>query len=100
MEDILITIVNSMEKRLIFVDDYHIIKYLNNAAKEHYLSKGYRDIVGKSIFSFHKEKTNEKIKMAVRVLEANNSLPKATIGDTDIFPVRINNKFCGYYEIF
>ena len=41
MEDILITIVNSMEKRLIFVDDYHIIKYLNNAAKEHYLNKGY-----------------------------------------------------------
>ena len=34
------------------------------------------------------------------VIEANNSLPKATIGDTDIFPVRINNKFCGYYEIF
>lgn len=100
MDDVLINIVNEMEKKLIFVDEYHIIRYLNYSAKEHYLKKGYKQLVGKSIFSFHTDETKEKIKMAVNVLKQNDTLKKVTIADTDIFPVWIKQRFVGYYEMY
>lgn len=100
MEEILINIVDGMEKRLIFVDEYHIIRYLNQSAKEHYKKKGYKNLIGTSIFKFHNEETNEKIKMGVRVLKSNRTLVKVTIGETDIFPVWIKERFVGYYEIY
>lgn len=100
MEKILINIVDNMEKRLIFADEYHIIRYLNNAAKSHFSKKNYKNLNGKSVLKFHDEETKEKIKMAVNVLKSNNSLYKVTIGDTNIYAVRINNVFRGYYEIF
>lgn len=100
MEEILINIVNQMEKKLIFVDEYHIIRYLNQSAKEHYLKKGYKNLIGTSIFKFHSEETKEKIKIGVRVLKSNKTLVKVTVGQTDIFPVWIKERFVGYYEIF
>ncbi len=100
MEEILISIANGMENRLIFVDEYHIIRYLNNSAKSHYLKKGYKNLIGTSILKFHCDETKEKIKMAVRVLKNNNTLAKVTIEDTDIFPVWIKDRFVGYYEIY
>lgn len=100
MEEILINIVDGMEKRLIFVDEYHIIRYLNKSAKEHYKKKGYKNLIGTSVFKFHNEAINEKIKMCIRVLSSNKTLVKVTIGETDIFPVWIKEKFVGYYEIY
>ena len=100
MEEILISIVNNMEKRIIFVDEFHIIKYLNNSAKEHYKKKGLCNLVGRSIFEFHKPEKNEKIKNAVKTLDEDNSINKVTIDSATMYAVRVNNKFCGYYEMF
>lgn len=100
MEEILINIVDNMEKRIIFVDEFHIIKYLNNSAKEHYKKKGLCNLVGRSIFEFHKPETNEKIKNAAKTLEEDNSLSKVIIGSATMYAIRVKNKFCGYYEMF
>ena len=42
MEEILINILDNMEKRIIFADNKAIIRYLNKAAKEHLLKKKFK----------------------------------------------------------
>lgn len=100
MDEILISIIDNMEKRIVFADEYHTIRYINKSAKENFERKNLTDLLNKSVLEFHNLETNEKIKMAVRMLKANSSLNKVTIGTTDIFAVRVNNIFRGYYEIF
>ena len=101
MEEILINILNNIEKRIIFADNKAIIRYLNKAAKEHLLKKGLRDLEGKSLLEFHKDETNKKILSVLQDLEMDKNLEKVMINTTAIYAVRDDDKnLIGIYEMY
>ncbi len=59
-------IIESWDKPVVFVDTNHRIKYMNGPAKRRYSKWG--DVVGRSIFDCHKEKSREMIEKAYRQL--------------------------------
>lgn len=65
--DILSYIFNSWNKPLVFVDTNHTIIYMNTPAKIHYAKWG--DVIGKSIFHCHNEKSSQIIKDAFAKLK-------------------------------
>ena len=54
-------ILDSYPYFIIFVNNDYIISFMNKKAQEHYCKKG-KDLIGKSIFDCHNEKSIEKIK--------------------------------------
>lgn len=101
MEEILVDIINCMEKRILFADDKGIIRYLNNAAKVHYLKKGLNNLIGRSLFEFHKDETNKKILSILEQFKNDSNLNKEVINTTTIYAVRDSNgKFKGIYEMY
>ena len=101
MEEILINILDNMEKRIIFADNKAIIRYLNKAAKQHLLKKGLKDLEGKSLLKFHKDETNKKLLSALEDLQMNNNLEKVMINTTTIYAVRDEDKnLIGIYEMY
>lgn len=63
-EDIPGYILDGIPYELVFVDCDHVIRHLNRIAR-----KKFGDIVGKSIFDFHKPSTNELLKRHFAQLE-------------------------------
>ncbi len=62
-------ILDSIPYRIVFVDTDHIIRYLNKEARHHYYDvRGYDELVGKSIFECHSEKSKEMLIAAVEKL--------------------------------
>ena len=59
--EILKGILNSYPYFIVFVDNDYIIRFMNQPAQDHYLKKG-KNLIGKSIFDCHNEKSIEKIK--------------------------------------
>lgn len=59
--EILKGILDSYPYSIVFVDNDYMIRYMNKNAHEHHEKKG-RDLIGKSIFDCHNEKSVEKIK--------------------------------------
>ncbi len=59
-------ILDSLPYPVVFVDSSFIIRYMNRYAQYHYYQeRGYRDLIGKSIFSCHnKESSRERIRTA------------------------------------
>ena len=57
------SILDSLKEPVLFVDTEHVIQYGNNAAVAFYpfKKKDLSEIVGKSIFDSHKEKSNQII---------------------------------------
>ena len=50
-EKMLSCILNSYPYPIVFVDCGHIIRYMNKRAEQHYYQeRGYKDLIGKSIF--------------------------------------------------
>ena len=62
--EILKEILNSYPYFIVFVDNDYIIRFMNKPAQDHYLKKG-KNLIGKSIFDCHNEKSIEKIKKNV-----------------------------------
>ena len=55
-------ILDSIHHRLVFVDNDHVIRYLNRAARQwFYQKRGFDDLVGKSLFDCHKPASRGKI---------------------------------------
>ena len=101
MEEILINILNNMEKRIIFADNKLVIRYLNKVAKQHLLKKGLKDLEGKSLLKFHKDETNKKLLSALEDLQMNNNLERVMINTTTIYAVRDEDKnLIGIYEMY
>lgn len=99
-------ILNSSPYPIVFVDTNHIIKFLNTTAKHlYYTQRGYDDLIGKSLFDCHKEKSKERIIKAVESLKNHGIEIFLTVTSTNkrlyICPVR-NKKgeLIGYYERF
>lgn len=56
-------ILDSIDSPIVFVDNDHIIRHLNKAAKVRYYEKrGYSDLIGKSLFDCHNPASKESIK--------------------------------------
>ena len=58
--DVLTNLLDSWNKPVVFVDTSHIIVWMNAPARKHYAKWG--DVIGKSMFDCHKDKTSQIIK--------------------------------------
>ena len=68
-EEMFEAILDSIPYRIVFVDTDHIIRYLNKEARHHYYDvRGYDELVEKSIFECHSEKSKEMLIAAVEKL--------------------------------
>ena len=99
-------ILDSIPYRIVFVDTDHIIRYLNKEARHHYYDvRGYDDLVGKSIFECHSEKSKEMLIAAVEKLRNHGNAIYLGVSVYNerkyINPVR-NEKgeLIGYFERF
>lgn len=106
-ERMLSYILDSYPYPIVFVDCDHIIRYLNKRAEFHYYQeRGYKNLIGKSIFSCHNEPNSaEMIKSAVEKLKchANEIFLKVNVRNERVYfvPVRDENgDLIGYFERF
>ncbi|MCI9435375.1 MAG: PAS domain-containing protein [Bacilli bacterium] len=105
-EKLLEYILDSYPYKVVFVDVDFIIKYMNKAAKYHYYEvRGYKDLIGKSLFECHNENSQEKIKQAVDKLKNHaNEIFLGVTPDNQRFylnPVRDENgELIGFFERF
>lgn len=104
-EQITSYIVDAIPYPVVFVDCDHIIRYMNKAAKYHYYEeRGYRDLIGKSLFDCHQEeRSKEHIIAAVEKLKkhANEVFLMVGVKNQRIYinPVRDENgELIGYFE--
>jgi DUF438 domain-containing protein len=99
-------IIDSFPFPIVFVDVNHTIRFLNKRAEYHYYSeRGYSNLVGKSIFDCHNEKSKEQILEIVEKLKnhGREALLKITPLNQKIFvtPVRDETgNLIGYFERF
>ena len=99
-------ILDSYPYPILFTDTDHIIRYLNkNARYFYYQERGYGDLIGKSIFECHNEKSREKIIAAVEKLKNHGVEPFLGVDVKNrriyIQPVRNENgEMIGYIERF
>lgn len=99
-------ILDSYPYKVVFVDCDHVIRYMNKAAKYHYYEvRGYRDLIGKSIFDCHNAHSKQMILEAVEKLKNHGS--EKFLGVTPdnqrfyLNPVRDENgELVGYFERF
>lgn len=99
-------ILDSIPYPIVFVDTDHVIRYLNATAKHHYYTiRGYRDLIGKSLFDCHGEMSAEKVKAIVEKLKrhANEVFLNVTVNNYRLYinPVRDEHgELVGYFERF
>jgi PAS domain S-box-containing protein len=99
-------ILNSIDSPIVFVDNDHVIRYLNKSARTQYCEKqGYPDLIGRSLFDCH----NSESRMQIRELHG-----RLERGENEIFlevnkdgekvslvAVRnVQGELLGYYERF
>jgi PAS domain S-box-containing protein len=99
-------ILDSIDSPIVFVDNKHIVRYLNKAAKSRYYEKrGYSNLIGKSLFGLHKPASKEAIKSLHKrlmageneiILQENKSKEKITV----VGVRTIDGQLIGYYERF
>lgn len=103
-EEMLSYILDSIPYKIVFVDKDHIIRYLNKTARYHYYEvRGYGELVGKSIFDCHNEKSREMIISAVEKLKnhGNEIFLGVSVRNERFYlnPVRDENgELIGYFE--
>ena len=100
-------ILNSYPYPIVFVDDTYTIRYMNRYAQYHYYQeRGYKDLIGKSLFLCHdKESSKERIKAAFEKMKSDGK--EAFVGvnlrNLRIYmqPVRDEaGKLIGFFERF
>jgi DUF438 domain-containing protein len=99
-------VLDSINHPIVFVDNEHIIRYLNKPAKVRYYEKrGYSNLIGKSLFDCHNPASEVKIKHLHKRLQQ---------GEDEIFLMISKNqekitvvgvrdhdgRLIGYYERF
>ncbi len=99
-------ILDSVPYRIVFVDMDHVIRYMNREARYHYHTvRGYDNLIGKSIFECHSEKSKEMLIAAVEKLKNHGNeiyLGVSVYNERKyINPVRDENGvMIGYFERF
>lgn len=106
-EKMLSYILDAYPSPVVFVDCDHVIRYLNKRAEYHYYQeRGYRDLMGKSIFDCHQNsKSEEMIKKVVEQFKKHGNEVFLKVSDRNerihIVPVRDENgDLIGYFERF
>jgi DUF438 domain-containing protein len=99
-------ILDSSPYPVVYVDLNHVIRYLNPMAVYHYQTeRGYSDLLGRSLFNCHTERSKEKILQAVEHFKRGGQEILLTVNVKNqriyISPVRNSEKkLVGYYERF
>ena len=99
-------ILDALPFPVVFVDADHVIRFLNKRAKFHYYQeRGYRDLVGASIFSCHNDKSKERITAIVDKLRNHGREAFLAINEKNervyVTPVlNDEGEFIGYFERF
>lgn len=97
-------ILDSINNPIVFVDNDHIIRYLNKPAKVLFYGKfGYSDLIGKSLFDCHDPASHDPIKsLHARLLEGENEIFVRTVNNrlklTAIGVRDTAGQLIGYYE--
>jgi DUF438 domain-containing protein len=105
-EKTLSLIIDALPFPVVFVDLEHIIRFMNKRAKfVYYEERGYRDLVGKSIFACHNDASKEKVLKIVESLKNHGREVFLTVSGNNqriyVTPVRDDNgEFIGYFERF
>ena len=100
------SILDSINSPVVFVDNDHIIRYLNQAAKvRYYENRGYADLIGKSLFDCHGAASREQVKLlhARLVAGENEIFLKVNKYQEKVTVVGVrddNGRLLGYYERF
>jgi len=99
-------ILDSIDSPIVFVDNNHIIRHMNKAARSWYYDKrGYSDLIGKSLFDCHNPTSQEAIKCLQKrllageneiILQVNKNQEKITV----VGVRAIDGQLFGYYERF
>ena len=102
MENIFKGILNALDFSIVFVNITHIITFMNKTAIEHYKDQGGENLVGKSIFSCHNEKSKMLILEGLKQLQ--RGLDKVLVFENEeikeyMLAVRDNSTLLGYFEI-
>ncbi|MEG6586772.1 PAS domain-containing protein [Dendrosporobacter sp. 1207_IL3150] len=105
-EKMLAYILDAYPYPIVYVDSNHIIRYMNKAAEYHYYSeRGYRELIGRSIFECHNSQSEVKIHEAVEKLKkhGNEIYLGVSVKNQRIYinPVRNEaGELIGYFERF
>ena len=103
-EETCLAILDTIDSPIVFVDNDHVIRYLNKRAmKRYYEERGFSDLIGKSLFDCHSEKSKatiieeyERLKAGedkVERIDTGRSLRFTTIAVRDK-----EGNLLGYYE--
>jgi DUF438 domain-containing protein len=99
-------ILDSFPYPVVFVDCEHIIRYMNKTAKYHYHEeRGYRELIGRSLFECHNERSKQMIISAFEKIKnhSNEIFIGVTVKNQRIYmnPVRDEEgELIGYFERF
>jgi len=99
-------ILDALPFPIVFVDTTHTIRLMNKRAKFHYYEeRGYRDLIGKSVFDCHNETSKERILKIVETLKNHGREVFLTVAGNNerlyVTPVRNEaGELIGYFERF
>jgi len=98
-----IAILDTIDQEVVFVDNDHIIRFMNRAAKRHYHDRsGYTDLIGKSIFDCHNEVSCQMIKKVyARMVMGEEVICLPTEDNPDYSMLAVRNEkgeLLGYFE--
>ena len=100
-KEILQNILNGLNEPLVFVDNDHIIRYVNAAARKEYAKYG--EIIGKSIFHCHNENSCRLINQYYEKMKGGADEFRLTAEDNTRCYMRSvrspEGELLGYYEI-
>ncbi|MCX5817136.1 MAG: PAS domain-containing protein [Proteobacteria bacterium] len=99
-------ILDSIKHPIVFVDNDHIVRYLNRAAKVRYYEKrGYSELIGKSIFDCHNPASVNQIRQIHKRLQEGEDeiFLKINKDQEKVIVVGVRDcdgRLLGYYERF
>ena len=98
-------LLNTLQSPVVFVDNDHMIRYLNRAAQvRYYEQRGFSDLVGKSLFDCHNENSEQCMKQIhARLVEGEDRVLLKTNATETITVVAVRDpdrQLLGYYEYF
>ena len=104
LQEVFRPIVDDYPEPIVFVDNEHIIRYLNKAASQRYAKKGHHNLVGQSLLACHQEKSGKKILDTYEQLRAGSNEEFLYVNDgKNLYMTAVRDKegiLLGYYERF
>jgi len=104
--DTCVAMLDTISHAIVFVDNGHVIRYLNQAAKKRYCEqRGYSDLIGKSLLDCHRPPSQTQIKEVYQRLLAGEEQVSLGVNQynelTTVVAVRDEDRnLLGYYEWF